>query len=220
MRRPHLASGRRRGAAVPSAAIGLFWVLFAFAACKGQVSAVDARPAASEGGGIRFPDLSLLDGRHGESSRGPDRTKPDRSALDGTARDGPPSHDGASKHDGSPNHDVLAVDSKKAADARAPDAKVTAAELCGTADEGAAVNLSCPTGLVIRQVVFASFGTPTGSCGAFAVDGSCDAPGAAAVVAAACLNQPSCVVSADNGTFGDPCFGTVKRLYVEVTCSS
>jgi hypothetical protein len=39
-------------------------------------------------------------------------------------------------------------------------------------------------------------------------------------VTAACLGLNSCSVGANNGVFGDPCGGTVKRLYVQVTCGS
>ena len=39
------------------------------------------------------------------------------------------------------------------------------------------------------------------------------------VVNTACVGQNTCTVSATNGTFGDPCVGTVKRLWVQASCS-
>lgn len=90
--------------------------------------------------------------------------------------------------------------------------------VCGTADENTTLSLSCTAPLVIRAVLFASYGTPTGSCGSFAVS-ACDAAGSTAVVTSACLGLGSCSVGADNATFGDPCVGTFKWLAVEVTCA-
>jgi len=58
---------------------------------------------------------------------------------------------------------------------------------------------------------------PTGSCGAYAV-GECHASSSRIVVYNACINRASCSVLAVNAMFGDPCFGTGKRLYVQVTC--
>ena len=66
---------------------------------------------------------------------------------------------------------------------------------------------------------FASYGTPTGDCGSYRVS-SCHATTSLGVVEAACLAQDTCTVGADNATFGDPCNGTLKRLYVEATCAA
>ncbi|MCH9755811.1 MAG: hypothetical protein K0U37_01295 [Gammaproteobacteria bacterium] len=90
--------------------------------------------------------------------------------------------------------------------------------VCDTANEGGQVSITCPNPTTVQSIEFASYGTPTGSCGNFAL-GACHAATSVAVVEAACLGQTSCTVNASNGLFGDPCSGTPKRLYVEVTCA-
>ena len=78
--------------------------------------------------------------------------------------------------------------------------------------------MTCPASTVIDTITFASYGTPTGSCGSF-VSSSCDAADSRKVVSYKCLGQQSCAVSAVNTIFGgDPCFNTVKRLYIQVGC--
>lgn len=91
--------------------------------------------------------------------------------------------------------------------------------VCGAANENGSANLTCPSGTTISSVRFASYGTPTGSCGSYAA-GSCNASTSRVVVEAACLGKTSCSVPANNSTFGDPCRGTAKRLAVEAICSS
>ena len=78
--------------------------------------------------------------------------------------------------------------------------------------------LSCPDGQVIDAVTFASFGTPTGDCGSFAL-GDCNASTSASVVSSLCVGRRSCSVAAANGTFSDPCHKTTKHLAVEVSCA-
>lgn len=53
---------------------------------------------------------------------------------------------------------------------------------------GARVHLSCAPGQTISSVKFASFGTPTGTCGSFQT-GSCHAPGSHAVIEKVSGNQ-------------------------------
>jgi hypothetical protein len=88
---------------------------------------------------------------------------------------------------------------------------------CSQANEGSAVSLSCPSGQVIGSINLASYGTPNGSCPNVSM-GSCHASTSKSKVEAACLNKQSCSVSANNGVFGDPCGGTVKRLAVTYSC--
>lgn len=66
------------------------------------------------------------------------------------------------------------------------------------------LSMFCATG-VIDAVTFASYGTPRGACGAWAVNASCNAANSSAVVAAACVGKAACSVKADTPTFGDPC---------------
>ena len=89
--------------------------------------------------------------------------------------------------------------------------------ICGQANEGSSLTLTAPPGTVFVSIDFASYGTPTGICGAYAL-GGCHAVTSTAILLNACLGQTTCTVSASNDVFGDPCYGTVKRLYVEASC--
>jgi hypothetical protein len=92
------------------------------------------------------------------------------------------------------------------------------ATACGTAAENDSATLTCPAGQIIDSVVFASFGTPTGTCGNFATS-SCDASSSAMTIQALCAGKSSCSVPATNSAFGgDPCHDTTKKLAVEVAC--
>jgi len=86
------------------------------------------------------------------------------------------------------------------------------------ASENTSPQLTCPGSTVIASIQFASFGTPTGTCGAFQT-GACNAANSSAVVAALCVGKPSCTIPAADTTFGDPCFNTVKVLSVQALCS-
>lgn len=91
--------------------------------------------------------------------------------------------------------------------------------VCGTANQGGIMTLACPYGQRISSVGFASYGTPSGTCGAFKL-GTCNASNAASVVSEACMGKSSCKVRASRYTFGDPCVGTAKRLYVQAACTA
>jgi len=104
------------------------------------------------------------------------------------------------------------------------------------------IALSCPNGGVIYWIDFASYGTPNPVplgydpddftatsqanptlapvCASLTAlsSGSCESSTSVEVVEAACLGQSSCEVEASNDVFGDPCFGTFKRLYATATC--
>lgn len=89
---------------------------------------------------------------------------------------------------------------------------------CDTAGENGSVNLSCAAGKTITKIVFASYGTPTGACGSYAI-GSCNSASSVSVVQGLCVGQQSCSVPATNSAFGgDPCTGTAKSLTVQVVC--
>ncbi len=89
--------------------------------------------------------------------------------------------------------------------------------VCATAEESNSLTLSCPSGQVVKEVVFASYGIPDGSCGSFTT-GSCMANNSMTVVSDACKGRSSCTVYAGNDKFGDPCGGTVKKLAAQVAC--
>jgi hypothetical protein len=85
--------------------------------------------------------------------------------------------------------------------------------VCGTANENGTVTLSTPTG-VFNSIDFASYGNPNGSCGSFTL-GTCHASTSLSLVSTAALGNSSFSIVANNATFGDPCSGTGKRLYVQ-----
>jgi hypothetical protein len=89
---------------------------------------------------------------------------------------------------------------------------------CGSANEEGTASITCSSG-VITSIDFASYGTPTGICGAYSVSG-CNAVTSTNVVYRACINRASCSVNANNVVFGDPCPNTGKRLYIQVTCTT
>lgn len=91
--------------------------------------------------------------------------------------------------------------------------------ICGTSPEGGSITLTAPAGNTFTSIEFASYGTPDGTCGAFTL-GGCDEPNSVAIVEAVFLGQNSATIGADNGTFGDPCGGTFKRLYIQARYSS
>lgn len=91
--------------------------------------------------------------------------------------------------------------------------------ICATAVEAASATLTCPEGSTITSIDFASFGTSTGECGAFAQN-ACHAADSQAVLEAACLGQGTCSVEALNEAFGgDPCPFVEKNLNVQATCT-
>ena len=86
--------------------------------------------------------------------------------------------------------------------------------LCGTVDEGQTLTLTAPSSNVFISITFASYGTPNGVCGNFTV-GGCHAANSQSIVQSYLIGNNSASIPATNGTFGDPCGGTFKRLYVE-----
>lgn len=89
----------------------------------------------------------------------------------------------------------------------------TSGTVCNTVNEGSVLSLTAPSG-VFTNVVFASYGNPTGSCGNYSM-GWCNAPNSVSTVSGFLLGQSTANITADNNNFGDPCNGTPKRLAVE-----
>ncbi|PKP32261.1 MAG: hypothetical protein CVT99_05835 [Bacteroidetes bacterium HGW-Bacteroidetes-16] len=83
----------------------------------------------------------------------------------------------------------------------------------GEVPEGYNLTLTAPSGKVFTEVLFASYGTPTGSAGNYAY-GWCHANNSQAIVENYSLGNNTFTIPAVNGLFGDPCGGTYKRLYV------
>lgn len=90
---------------------------------------------------------------------------------------------------------------------------------CGTAREESQATVSCPQGQVISDIRFASYGTPTGSCGSFSKS-SCHAANSISIVKSRCVGKASCSVDASNSVFGDPCVGTIKTVAIDAICST
>ena len=112
-------------------------------------------------------------------------------------------------------------------------------DMCATAAENAVATVStCPTGQIITAVRFASYGTPvlTYGCGGYEIGRTttaqtppgqatipagtiCSAANSMSFVQQACLGLTTCSVTASNTNFlGDPCYGTVKTLAIDVVC--
>ena len=89
--------------------------------------------------------------------------------------------------------------------------------VCGiTLNEGSAMTLTAPAGHVFDKVLFASYGTPNGVCGSFTI-GSCHAATSQTAAEGLILGNNTVTIIQSNflGLVGDPCVGTLKRLYVQ-----
>ena len=88
--------------------------------------------------------------------------------------------------------------------------------MCGTVAEYQTLTLTAKVGYVINQIVFASYGSPVGTCGSFQRTSSCDFLNSTKVVSSACLGKTTCSILASNTVFGqDPCHSVVKTLSVQ-----
>jgi Secretion system C-terminal sorting domain/Galactose binding lectin domain len=86
--------------------------------------------------------------------------------------------------------------------------------VCGTVAENSTLTLTAPAGNIFNAIVFASYGTPAGSCGSFAVSG-CNASTSVSAVSAVLIGHNSGSIAATNAVFTDPCSGTPKTLSVQ-----
>jgi hypothetical protein len=94
---------------------------------------------------------------------------------------------------------------------------ILTATVCGTAGENGTVVMTAPTGMVFKSVEFASYGTPTGTCGSFSL-GACHATNSVSIVSGYLIGNGGTInIPATNSLFGDPCSGTAKQLYVQAT---
>jgi hypothetical protein len=83
----------------------------------------------------------------------------------------------------------------------------------GMANEGWDLSLSAPGGGTFTNVVFASYGNPTGVDGQYS-QGWCHATNSIQKVSEVFIGNSSGTIASGNGIFGDPCGGTYKSLYV------
>ncbi|WP_299251840.1 hypothetical protein [uncultured Cytophaga sp.] len=89
------------------------------------------------------------------------------------------------------------------------------APLCSEAPENGSITLTAPSNGTFTSVTFASYGTPTGTCGNYAVS-TCHAANSVSIMQTAGIGKNSFTFAVTNGTFGDPCVGTVKNMKVEM----
>ncbi|KAJ4838014.1 hypothetical protein Tsubulata_030945 [Turnera subulata] len=93
-------------------------------------------------------------------------------------------------------------------------------EVNATNPHRANLHLKCAPGQYISAITFASYGTPTGSCGTFQ-KGTCHRPNSESIVEKKCVGKQSCRVAISNSNFGaDPCPNVLKKLSVEAVCST
>ena len=79
--------------------------------------------------------------------------------------------------------------------------------------------ITCPSGLIVSDVRFASYGNPGGSCGSYTV-GSCHASNSMNIISSECLNQTTCSLTSSHGVFDlSECHDETMQLYAEVLCS-
>jgi hypothetical protein len=92
--------------------------------------------------------------------------------------------------------------------------------ICSEANYPNPAVLRClDAGAVISDITFASYGTPEGSCGNYAVNASCNAPNSSFISESYCAGKQGCTVPAITPIFGDPCVGTYKKLVIQARCS-
>ena len=83
----------------------------------------------------------------------------------------------------------------------------------------AGLSVSCGEDSVIVDVLFASYGNPTGSCGYYK-EGDCHAENSREVVEKLCMGQSSCHVPSGSDFWGELCSGSSKWLTVAVQCGT
>lgn len=71
---------------------------------------------------------------------------------------------------------------------------------------------------MISNIVFASYGSPSGDCYAFE-EGSCHNPDTKEIIEDLCLGETECTLSATGLVFGDPCPVVSKNLRVQAECT-
>jgi len=74
---------------------------------------------------------------------------------------------------------------------------------------------TAPNGTIFINVKFASYGTPSGLPAPFTL-GTCDAFNSR-TIATAFLGNTTASIGATNAIFGDPCYGTYKKLSIQAT---
>jgi large repetitive protein len=86
----------------------------------------------------------------------------------------------------------------------------------GATNENGSLVLNAPAGTFFTGVQFASWGTPTGTLGNYAI-GTCHAANSSTVVSNLAVGQTTVTIPATIAVFGDPCGGVGKALAVVLT---
>ncbi|KAL3532020.1 hypothetical protein ACH5RR_005541 [Cinchona calisaya] len=97
---------------------------------------------------------------------------------------------------------------------------VSLVKICAFAEEGnTTLDLSCQ-GKTMTHINFASFGNPTGVCGAFN-KGNFDSPNSVSAIQDACIGKESCSIDLSTKTFKAAlnCGSEKRRLAIEILCN-
>jgi hypothetical protein len=84
---------------------------------------------------------------------------------------------------------------------------------CQTCNENNNLSDTAPGSYIFNRVDFCSYGTPNGSCGSFTI-GTCNSSASNGYNPTPCKSYN---VSMDNNRWGDPCGGTPKRGYIQMS---
>ncbi|XP_023516730.1 beta-galactosidase-like [Cucurbita pepo subsp. pepo] len=92
--------------------------------------------------------------------------------------------------------------------------------ICGDAEEGSTLELSCEGGHIISEIQFASYGNPGGKCGSF-TQGLWNVSNTIVLVEAACIGMESCSIHVSAKSFGiGDATNLSARLAVQALCSN
>ena len=89
----------------------------------------------------------------------------------------------------------------------------------GVVNENGTLTLTAPGGTAFTSVAFASYGTPNTGSTPY-TQGTCHAASSSTKVGEAFIGLNSASIGVTNGTFGDPCVGTGKKLAVTLNYAS
>ncbi|XP_050937705.1 beta-galactosidase-like [Cucumis melo] len=96
---------------------------------------------------------------------------------------------------------------------------ITIGTICGNANEGSILELSCQGGHIISEIQFASYGNPKGKCGSFK-QGSWDVTNTALFVEKTCIGMKNCSIDVSAKSFGlRKAANLSARLAVQALCS-
>ncbi|KAG6589971.1 Beta-galactosidase 7, partial [Cucurbita argyrosperma subsp. sororia] len=97
---------------------------------------------------------------------------------------------------------------------------VTIQTICGHANEGSTLELSCQGGHIISEIQFASYGNPGGKCGSF-TQGVWNVSNSILLVERACIGMESCSIDVSAKSFGiGDATNLSARLAVQALCSN